>query len=133
MLALVVTGAVAPGIARLRLRTDGHALVPSDAPAVRVDDAVRREFGIRDPLVVLVHARHPDGIANPRTLRLVDELTRSFAVLPGLDSASVRSVATERGDRFHSGSLQRRRLLDPLPERPDEIETFARSGCSRAP
>ncbi|HET9225441.1 MAG TPA: hypothetical protein VFR31_02145, partial [Thermoanaerobaculia bacterium] len=43
-----------PGLARLELRTDGRTLVPPSAPALAEDEAVRRAFGLRDPLLVLV-------------------------------------------------------------------------------
>lgn len=115
VIAVLGTIAIAPGIHRLRLRTDGHALVPEGAPAVGLDRAVRREFGIRDPIIVLVRSRHPDGIYNPRTLRLVADLTTELAGAPELDSGSVRSLATEPSDRFRAGTLAHRRLLEPFP------------------
>jgi predicted RND superfamily exporter protein len=77
VLALVaaVTLAAAPGILRLKLRTDGHALVSPTAPEVLADKAVRDHFGIHDQLVVLIRSRHAAGIFNPATLQLVRELT----------------------------------------------------------
>ncbi len=117
-LAILVTAAFVPGIARLRLRTDGHALVPEQAPAVRLDREVRREFGVRDPLIVMVRTARPEGIYHPATLRLVATLTDSLARLPGLEEGSVTSLATERGDRFRPGTLELRTLLDPVPETP---------------
>lgn len=117
-IAALVVVAFAPGIARLRLRTDGHALVPEKAAAVRLDREVRREFGMRDPLIVLIRTAHPDGIFNPGTLRLVASLTDSLERLAMLDAGSVRSLATERGDRLRPGTLVLRRLLDPVPETP---------------
>lgn len=121
-LALLVMAVAAPGIARLRLRTDGRALIPEHAPAVRFDHQVRREFGVRDPIVVLVRPRHADGILNGRTLGLVVDLTRAFAGIPGLDSTSVRSLATERSDRFRPRTMTRFRLLEPVPETPAQLE-----------
>ena len=56
---------------QLELRTDGHALVPPRDPTVLFDAAVREDFGIRDPLVVLVETSHPDGIYNAATLKSV--------------------------------------------------------------
>ena len=49
VLAVALTLAVAPGALRLKLRTDGHALVDKDAPEVRYDKLVREQFGIEDP------------------------------------------------------------------------------------
>jgi hypothetical protein len=121
---VLATIAIAPGIARLRLRTDGHALVPERAPAVRLDREVRSGFGIRDPILVLIRSRDPSGIFNPRTLHLTADLTAALARIPGLDSTNVRSLATEVGDRFRPGTLTHRPLLEPVPETHDEIERF---------
>jgi predicted RND superfamily exporter protein len=122
VIAAAVTAAASPGILKLRLRTDGQALVPEQAPAVRVDRATRREFGVRDPVVVLVRPRDAAGIFTPRTLRLVSDLTAALVHLPGVDSAGVTSLATERSDRFRPRSLVRYRLLDPLPGTPAELD-----------
>ena len=42
-IATAVTLAAAPGMLRLKLRTDGHALVPSRAPEVVYDKEIRSE------------------------------------------------------------------------------------------
>jgi uncharacterized protein len=64
----------APGIFRLQLRTDGHALVPPDDPAVRFDTEVRRHFGLRDPIIVVLETPRPDVVFNPGTLRRLRDL-----------------------------------------------------------
>ncbi len=119
--AALLTVAAVPGLGRLELRTDGHALVPPGAPAVRYDGEIRRTFGIRDPMVVVVRTEHPDGIFNPATLRRVRDLTAELAQIPGIGPSGVTSLATEQGFQFLPGSFQRRTLLDPLPETPEAL------------
>ena len=68
VIAVAVTLAVAPGALRLTLRTDGHALVSENAPAVLYDRSIREQFGIEDPVVVLIRSAHPDGIFNSATI-----------------------------------------------------------------
>lgn len=114
--AALLTAAAAPGLGRLELRTDGHALVPPRAPAVLYDKEIRRTFGIRDPMVVVVHTDHPAGIFNPVTLRRVRDLTLALEQISGIGPDGVTSLATEQGFRFRPGSLQRRTFLDPLPQ-----------------
>lgn len=104
-----------PGIARLELRTDGDALIPPKAPAVLIDEEVRRTFGLRDQLLVLVEPAHPDGIYNPESLRLLVRLTEALAALPGVGRENVRSLATERGGRYNEERKDFLRLLEPLP------------------
>lgn len=110
-----------PGIARLELRTDGHVLVPPRAPAVLIDNEVRRTFGLRDQLLVLVETAHPDGIYNPESLRLLSGLTEALAALPGVGRTNVRSLATERGSRYDRVRLDFLPLLEPFPQSPERL------------
>lgn len=114
----LLAAAAAPGLARLELRTDGQALVPRRAPEVVYDREVRRSFDVRDPMVVVVRTDHRDGIFNPETLRRVRGLTAALGRIEGIGPAGVTSLATEQGFRFRPGTLERRTLLEPLPETP---------------
>ncbi len=116
--AAVLVLAAAPGLLRLELRTDGHALVPPADPAVLFDAEVRRHFGLRDPVVVELQTSHPDGIYNTATLRRVRQLTEALAALPEVGPDNVMSLATERRDRVYPGTLDFRPFLDPLPDTP---------------
>jgi uncharacterized protein len=119
MLALVL--AMVPGLFRLALRTDGYALVPPDDPAVATDRAVRRLFGLRDPLLVVLETPHPDGIFNAATLDRVRRLTGDLAALPGIGPDFVQSLATEPAGSFDPGSTSFRRMLDPPPRSPQRL------------
>lgn len=114
----------APGLLRLQLRTDGHALVPAGDPAVRFDAEVRRHFGLRDPIVVVLQTPRPNGIFNPDTLRRVRGLTAVLEKLDGVSPGGVTSLATEKRDRVYPGTLDFRPFLDVVPETPQEMATF---------
>src|SRR6185369_12962617 len=103
--AVLVTLAALPGLARLKLRTDGHALVTPDAPEVLYDSAIRQKFGIEDQIVVLIHSTNANGIFNPATLSRVRNLTAEFLKLPGVSPASVMSLATEPSFRLRPSTL----------------------------
>ncbi|MFL6195017.1 MAG: efflux RND transporter permease subunit [Thermoanaerobaculia bacterium] len=118
MLAAVL--AMAPGLSRLQLRTDGHSLVPPDDPAVASDREARRAFGLRDPLMVVIETRHPDGLFNPGTLDRLERLSRELAALPGIGPANVQSLATEHAPRFERGG-QFGLLLPPAPRTPERL------------
>jgi predicted RND superfamily exporter protein len=113
--------AMAPGLFRLELRTDGHSLVPPDDPAIALDREARRTFGLRDPLLVVLETRHPDGIFNPGTLGRLERLTRDLAALPGVGPGNVQSLASEKGFRFSPGSSGFRLLFDPPPTTPQRL------------
>ncbi|MDO8630259.1 MAG: MMPL family transporter [Phycisphaerales bacterium] len=120
--AVLLSAVVSPGVLRLRLRTDGHALVPHDAPEIAVDRAIREVFGIDDPVVVVIHSNDSSGIFNAHTLALLDDLTTIFKAMDGVRPGNVFSLATEYGDRVFPGTLRFRRLLEPLPTTPEELE-----------
>src|SRR2546422_1034009 len=113
IIATLVTLAAAPGILRLKLRTDAHALVSHDAPEVLYDQALRDQFGIEDQIVLLVRTQHPDGIFNPETLQLVRELTAACERMPGINPSNIMSLATEPSFRMRPGSLIHQTMLEP--------------------
>lgn len=123
-LALLAALAAVPGLTKLRLRTDGHALVPHDAPQVQIDRAIRADFGLTDPIVVVLRSDGPDGIYNATTLSQLANLTRSLQQLEGVDPDDVSSFATEKSHRVRTGTLNFLDLLDPLPQTPAELTTL---------
>lgn len=123
-LAVLLTVALSPGVLRLKLRTDGHALVPADAPEIQQDHRIRADFGLDDPLVVFIRTTHPQGLFNAHTIQRVQDLTDAFEKLERVQAASVFSLATEVSDRVFPGTLRFRRFLDPLPATPQELDTL---------
>jgi predicted RND superfamily exporter protein len=120
VIAALITLAAAPGVLHLKLRTDGHALVPANAPEVIADGRIRAHFGIHDQIVVLIRSRGSNGVFNPGTLRLVRELSAEFCNLPGIPAAGVLSLATEPSFRMRPATLTNQRLLEPaLTSQPD--------------
>lgn len=108
-----------PGLLLLRLDTDGRALVPRNDPAVRADAAVRDRFHLRDPFIVFVRTRHPDGIYNSGTLRTVREVTERLQSFPEIGPDAVTSLATEKRDRLVPGSHESFvTFLQPFPSSP---------------
>ena len=121
VVAALVVLAVAPGALRLKLRTDGYALVPADRPEVIFDRAVRDEFFTEDVIVVLIQSSHAGGIYTAETLRLVQQLTHEFQGIEGVREYDVSSLETEHSHRVKQGTLDFRRFLEPLPEKPADL------------
>ncbi|HSU57296.1 MAG TPA: MMPL family transporter [Candidatus Dormibacteraeota bacterium] len=117
---LVVTLAAVPGLFRLQLRTDGHALVAGNAPEVLYDRTIRNRFGIEDNIVVLIRSSHPEGIFNRATIERVRDLSTALAGMPGINRSNVLSLATEPSFRLRPGTLIHENLLDrPLNTKPE--------------
>ena len=107
----VATAAVARGLFRLELRTDGAAIYPRGDPAVERTLADRQAFLEVDQIILLVSAR-PGGprLDSAAGCRFLLWLQHALARFPGVELAGVRSAVT---------------LIDP-PEtlRPLRIRTF---------
>lgn len=111
----------APGVLQLQIRTDGHALVPEQAAAVKIDAEVRELFDLEDPLAVTLETSHTAGIFNAASLAGFVELARAIEDNFAADS-QVISLASEKGGRVVPGTLDFRPYLDPLPQTDAEIE-----------
>ncbi|MFQ5655708.1 MAG: RND family transporter, partial [Planctomycetota bacterium] len=126
LVAALLLVAAAPGLLLLELGTDGRALVPRDAPAVRVDERIRAEFPAEDPIAVVIEASTPQGILSEGNLRLIRRLTEDLRALEGIDSSEVVSLATETGGRVRPGTLEFTSFLDPIPEGDERLEALRR-------
>ncbi len=122
--AACVVAALVPGVTQLKLRTDGHALVPEGNTQVIYDRSVREEFGTEDLIVVLIESDHADGIFNVGTLGLIQDLTRDFQAMDEIPRHFVSSLGTEHSHRVKSGTLDFRRFLEPLPQTPQQLTTL---------
>ena len=113
LLAALATLAAAPGVARLKLRTDGQALISPTAPEVVTDKHIRADFGLHDQMVVWIRPRDAQDIFNPATLQLVRDLTAAFKGVSGVGPENVVSLATEPSFRLRPGTLNHQTMLEP--------------------
>jgi len=123
-LAVLVTLAIAPGAWRLRIRTDGHALVPADAEQVVSDRAIREEFRVEDPVVVLIRSDDPHGIFTAHTVELIHGLTAALRDIAGVRPSNVSSLDTEHNYRVRRGSLKFRTFFEPMPTTRRQLDTL---------
>lgn len=82
LLALVVWPTVYPektfGLNPAQVDTDPENMLPADEPARVAHNFWKKEFGLKDMLVVGVTAdQEPNGVFNPRTLKDVDDLVKA--------------------------------------------------------
>ncbi len=120
-LALVLLPLLAVSSAALKLEKDtrAEAFLPKGHPAVIYRDRVKEIFGLKDPMLVAVINRGPQGIFNPQSLNLVTWLSERIAELPGVDPNRVMSLATEKSFAAAPDGL----LIKPFVE--GEIESQA--------
>ena len=123
---MLFTLAIAPGVMRLTIRTDGHALVPSYAPEIALDREIRDAFRTEDPIIILIRTDHPNGLFNANTLNTVQRLTVALSAVDGVRPEDLFSLATEYGDRVWPGTLKFRRFLEPMPTTDEELARLRR-------
>jgi len=121
-LATLILLASAAGLYRLRLRTDGQAMVPVNDEAVRYDALQRERFNIRDSIAIVITRQ--EGIFERNCLALVRELTDSLLQLEEVNATHLLSLATEPGLLSYEDGIRFRTLLDPLPETAAELDAL---------
>lgn len=121
----LVTAALAPGLLRLELRTDGAAIHPVHDPVVERTAVDRRTFHETDPIVLLATAR-PGGPAldSPAGLRYVWRLHGSLEDLTGIRAGRVRSLASLLDPRPGTPLLQVGAFLDRIPGEEREVRAL---------
>ncbi len=125
---LCVAGLIALvfGALVLRLTRDPNpdAFIPQDHSAMSRKQQVEADFGLKEPIAVAVLCDKPDGIFNPGTLRLIQDLTRAIQKLPQLRPEDVLSLASESGVYFEDGEPGFELLMTTVPETPEAIAAF---------
>ena len=122
--AVLVTAVLAlllalPGLWRLDIRLDGHALIPPDDPAVAIDASIKTRFGLADAIVIFVESPLPGGILDRSSLAYIKDVTLAVLEAPDVTRRDVKSLATETRDRV--ASLDLSPFLSPLPDSPEDI------------
>ena len=91
---LAIVG-LATFVPQIHKDTSSDAFIAKDDPVVVYREQVRDIFGLEDPIVVAVINDGPEGVFNPDSLALVDNLTKAIAKLANVDPDRVTSLATE--------------------------------------
>lgn len=129
-IALLVLLLAAPGLLRLNLQLDGHALVPPADPAVATDASIRARFQQWDPIVVFIEASGPGRVLQPAALSLLNELTLDVFRFDELQLRNLMSLASEGRDRV--ASMDYSPYLFPMPQTSEELAAL-RADIDAAP
>ncbi len=124
VLSLLTIAGLATFVPQIHKDTSSDAFIVKDDPVVLYRDQVREIFGLEDPIVVAVINDGAEGIFNPDSLALVDNLTQAIAKLPNVDPDRVTSLATESNIVGTFDGMEVSDFFDPYPAtqaRADEI------------
>lgn len=124
VLSLLAIAGLATFVPQIHKDTSSDAFIAADDPVVLYREQVRDTFGLEDPIVVAVINDGAEGIFNPDSLALVDQLTQAIAKLPNVDPDRVTSLATESNIVGTFDGMEVSDFFDPYPStqvRADEI------------
>ena len=103
VLLVAVTGLAMSQMRNLQLETDLEAMLPKDLDAYINKNVLEERFGAEDMVVIGILNETPEGVYNPHTLALVDELTdwlqtrSEFQTLALNDLLSLSTIKDIRG------------------------------------
>jgi len=103
VLLIAVTGLAVSQMRHLRLETDLEVMLPEDLDAYVNKYVLEDRFGARDMVVIGILNETPEGVYNPHTLALVDEVTdwlqtrSEFQTLAMNDLLSLSTIKDIRG------------------------------------
>ncbi|MGD2115768.1 MAG: MMPL family transporter [Acidobacteriota bacterium] len=123
---VVVTICWALGLPRLRLETDGRALLPPDHAALAVQQRMDARFTRSDFLVVGISAGGEQGIFTARRLDLVSGLSRAIADVPGVEASELRSLSTEISPTWSERGLHLEPPLNGRLSGPSDVRRVRR-------
>ncbi len=118
----LVTVGLAVGMGRLRTEYRVEASLPAEHPFVRIDKAIRAEFGGRNTMIVAVVPRTGD-VWRPEVLGVVRDLTVAALRLPDVMAQNVVSLAAPsvRHVQDQDGELKVDYLMREVPDTPEGI------------
>jgi predicted RND superfamily exporter protein len=122
VLVAVTTVFVASGMRKLRTEFNVEASLPASHPFVRIDQAIRKEFGGRRTVMMAVVPKSGD-VWQPEVLGTVRDLTLAALRMPDIMSQNVVSVAAPsvRHVEDRGGSIEADYLMRDVPQTPEEM------------
>ncbi len=121
LISLIFVVGIGSFLPKLTLDTAIESYLPADHPVVVYRNKVKELFGLRDPMVIAVINKGPNGVFNPHTLKLISALTDSVKLIEGVDADRVTSLATEKDIIGTEDGM----LVEPFFESPPETQEEA--------
>lgn len=119
---VLVTAAVSPFAARMRIETNLARLLPEDDPGRQATATVDREFGGSDIAVVIVE---PGEVFRPGVLAALDTLAAAIAGIPGV--TEVQSLTTLQDVSGEGDDVVIRAVVESIPQDPAAMSALRES------
>lgn len=106
----------ANAIPRLEKDTRSDAFMPKGHPARLLSEQARATFGLGDPMIIAIINTGPEGVFNPHTLQLVEQLTRQLQAVNNIDPEGITSLATENNIIGSAEGMEVEPFFEYFPE-----------------
>lgn len=121
---LLATGAAVNQMRQIHIETDMEAMLPHDSDAFINKQVLEERFGTTDMVIIGMLNDGKDGIYNPRSLALVDELTNWLQEQPQFRTLALNdllSLATIKDIRGSEAGLDVEQFMPEVPESSEQI------------
>ncbi|MBI5116855.1 RND family transporter [Candidatus Poribacteria bacterium] len=119
---VLATAAVAIPMRSLRFETDVETMMPEHHPVFIYNKQIEKIFNTKKMIVVGIVNEGPHGVFNPKTLKLVEQLSAMIEDLDGIIGEDIVSLQTLDNIVGSEGSLEVIRLMETAPETQEEAD-----------
>src|SRR3990170_2160611 len=120
---LFITLLFAAQLPKIKTDTDPKHMLPATSPVRQYNDQVEGWFGLHADVMVL-GIRNDEGVFNPGTLRLIEQITEDVLKIRGVIARDVIGFSTVDDVESSGDILEAHPLLSKIPETKEEIEAF---------
>jgi len=115
------TAVFAYGLTRLRAEAAVENMLPTGHQSVEEAKLIEKTFEVEDSVVTAVVNEGPDGIYNPHSLRVINEITKKLADIRGVNPPKILSLFTVSQILGTESGFEAPPLCETVPETPAEI------------
>ncbi|MBK7973098.1 MAG: RND family transporter [Deltaproteobacteria bacterium] len=125
---LAVTAILGAGLPKVYLSNERRLLLPDNDPLIAIDNKILDIYGGGKWTLIGLAPKEGD-IFQPWLLEKIRDITRDLGEIPHVDRDKVISITARKVKAIEAGAegeLLVSRLVDEIPETPEEIETVRR-------
>ncbi|MCP5162051.1 MAG: outer membrane lipoprotein-sorting protein [Hahellaceae bacterium] len=124
LLSLVIFIATLSLLPKLVKDTRSDAFLEASNPALLYRDKVKEQFGLSDPMVIVLVNEGENGIYTPSSMALINWLTEKVSTLPNVDADHVVSLATEKNILGTTEGMEVTPFFDPIPQSKESLHAL---------
>ncbi len=113
-----------------RMETNLDKYMPQNHPAFVYSNKAEKWFDIKDGIIIAVENKN--GIYNPKTLKIIKDLSKTFMKMPEINKNDVTSLYTADNIVGSDEGMDVRRFYKRVPKSPEKLKELERKVRSNA-